>query len=121
MPSVSDRQHRAMQAAAHGQSTLGIPKSVGREFVKADQQQPKRPSKTHRGRRSRGNHALKMGFSESEPASVASPDGQYHVHKDGSDHMGEANKALEKARAHPTKAGTLKHLFVALSKLKKAK
>lgn len=36
MPSVSEKQHRAMEAAAHGHSTLGIPKSVGEEFVAAD-------------------------------------------------------------------------------------
>ena len=36
MPSVSDKQHRAMESAAHGHSTLGIPKSVGQEFVAAD-------------------------------------------------------------------------------------
>jgi hypothetical protein len=36
MPSVSSAQHRAMEAAAHGHSTLGIPKSVGEEFVNAD-------------------------------------------------------------------------------------
>ena len=36
MPSVSDKQHRAMEAAAHGHSTLGIPKSVGQDFVAAD-------------------------------------------------------------------------------------
>lgn len=36
MPSSSDKQHRAMEAAAHGHSTLGIPQSVGQEFVKAD-------------------------------------------------------------------------------------
>ena len=36
MPSVSDKQHRAMQAAAHGKSTLGIPKKVGAEFAAAD-------------------------------------------------------------------------------------
>jgi hypothetical protein len=36
MPSTSEKQRRAMQAAAHGKSTLGIPKSVGKEFVKAD-------------------------------------------------------------------------------------
>lgn len=34
--SVSEKQERAMQAAAHGKSTLGIPKSVGEEFVKKD-------------------------------------------------------------------------------------
>ncbi|OYV83433.1 MAG: hypothetical protein B7X04_04310 [Parcubacteria group bacterium 21-54-25] len=36
MPSVSEKQHNAMEAAAHGHSTLGIPESVGKEFVKAD-------------------------------------------------------------------------------------
>ena len=38
MPSVSKKQEKAMQAAAHGKSNLGIPKKVGKEFVKADQQ-----------------------------------------------------------------------------------
>ncbi|HEX7894095.1 MAG TPA: NUDIX domain-containing protein, partial [Terriglobales bacterium] len=36
MPSTSEAQHNAMEAAAHGHSTLGIPKSVGEEFVEAD-------------------------------------------------------------------------------------
>jgi len=36
MPSVSDKQHNAMEAAAHGKSTLGIPSSVGKKFVAAD-------------------------------------------------------------------------------------
>jgi hypothetical protein len=36
MPSVSEKQHRAMEAAAHGKSTLHIPKKVGKEFAKAD-------------------------------------------------------------------------------------
>jgi len=36
MPSKSAKQHRAMEAAAHGHSTLGIPKKVAQEFVAAD-------------------------------------------------------------------------------------
>lgn len=36
MPSVSNAQHNAMEAAAHSHSTLGIPASVGKEFVAAD-------------------------------------------------------------------------------------
>ena len=36
MPSKTDKQHRAMEAAAHGNSTLGIPQSVGQKFVAAD-------------------------------------------------------------------------------------
>lgn len=35
-PPVSEKQRRAMEAAAHGHSTLGIPKSVGQEFVGKD-------------------------------------------------------------------------------------
>jgi 8-oxo-dGTP pyrophosphatase MutT (NUDIX family) len=34
--SVSGPQHRAMEAAAHGHSTIGIPQSVGQEFHEAD-------------------------------------------------------------------------------------
>ena len=34
MPIKSERQRRAMQAAAHGRSTLGIPKKVAQEFLK---------------------------------------------------------------------------------------
>ena len=36
MPPVSEAQRRAMRAAASGKSTLGIPKSVGRDYSKAD-------------------------------------------------------------------------------------
>lgn len=36
--SVSEAQHNAMLAAAAGHSTLGIPQSVGEEFVRADKE-----------------------------------------------------------------------------------
>ena len=36
MPSKSQAQHNAMEAAAHGGSTLGIPAKVGKEFAAAD-------------------------------------------------------------------------------------
>lgn len=35
MPYVSKAQQGAMYAASEGKSTLGIPKKVGKEFVKA--------------------------------------------------------------------------------------
>lgn len=35
MPDESKKQFRAMQAAAHGKSNIGIPKKVGKEFTKA--------------------------------------------------------------------------------------
>ena len=34
--SVSEPQHKAMEAAAHGHSNIGIPKDVGKEFAEAD-------------------------------------------------------------------------------------
>jgi hypothetical protein len=36
MPSVSEAQRKAMAAAASGNSTIGIPKAVGKEFIAAD-------------------------------------------------------------------------------------
>lgn len=39
MPVVSEKQRRAMWAAAEGKSNLGIPKEVGKEFVKADSEE----------------------------------------------------------------------------------
>ncbi len=44
MPSISQKQHNAMEAAAHGKSTLGIPKSVGSDFVNADSRRNKMSS-----------------------------------------------------------------------------
>ena len=45
MPSKTPKQHRAMMAAAHGHSTLGIPQKVGQDFVAADASKPAALSK----------------------------------------------------------------------------
>ena len=46
MPSKTAKQHRAMAAAAAGRSTIGIPQSVGKEFMKADAKgKPKRKAR----------------------------------------------------------------------------
>jgi hypothetical protein len=53
MPIKSEAQQKAMYAAAAGKSTLGIPKKVGKEFVKAGKAQanlPKRVPKKAAGR-----------------------------------------------------------------------
>jgi hypothetical protein len=42
MPMKSKAQNRAMHAAASGKSNLGIPKKVGKEFVKAQNGKPVR-------------------------------------------------------------------------------
>jgi hypothetical protein len=48
MPSISPKQHRAMEAAKAGRSTLGIPAKVGKDFVNADKAKgvPKTPAPT---------------------------------------------------------------------------
>lgn len=45
MPVVSEAQRRAMYAAKEGKSTLGIPKSVGAEFIAATPAGKKLPSR----------------------------------------------------------------------------
>jgi hypothetical protein len=45
MPVVSEAQRRAMYAAKEGKSTLGIPKSVGAEFIAATPPGAKLPAK----------------------------------------------------------------------------
>lgn len=63
MPSVSDKQHNAMEAAAHGHSTLGIPKSVGQDFVAAD----KHMSHAHKANYNSDHHADDHGLSNAHP------------------------------------------------------
>jgi hypothetical protein len=43
MPIKSEQQQKAMYAAAAGKSTLGIPKKVGKEFIKAGKAQANLP------------------------------------------------------------------------------
>ena len=42
MPPKTARQRRAMGAAAAGKSTLGIPKSVGKKFLKHKKRKKKK-------------------------------------------------------------------------------
>jgi hypothetical protein len=48
MPPRSEAQRKAMHAAASGHSTIGIPKSVGKEFSAADKG-GKLPKHVHKG------------------------------------------------------------------------
>jgi len=43
MPSTSHKQEVAMRIAAAGKSNIGIPQSVGKEFVAADKKKKKKP------------------------------------------------------------------------------
>ena len=58
MPVKSGKQFRAMKAAKHGKSTLGIPKRVAEEFIKETPRKKrrkfakqKRPKTRGRGKR----------------------------------------------------------------------
>jgi hypothetical protein len=50
MPAKSQAQARAMFAASEGKSTLGIPKSVGREFADATPSVKALPKRVKRGK-----------------------------------------------------------------------
>lgn len=54
MPMKSKAQMGAMYAAAAGKSTLGIPKKVAKEFIKAGKAQPKLPNKVPKRAAGRG-------------------------------------------------------------------
>lgn len=54
MPYKSKDQQAAMYAAASGKSTLGIPKKVGKEFVKAGKAKPNLPQKVQKRAAGRG-------------------------------------------------------------------
>ena len=54
MPYESKAQKGAMYAAAAGKSTLGIPKKVGKEFVKAGPASNKLPNKVAKSAAGRG-------------------------------------------------------------------
>lgn len=54
MPYKSKAQQGAMYAAAAGKSTLGIPKKVGKEFVKAGPAKANLPQKVQKRASGRG-------------------------------------------------------------------
>jgi hypothetical protein len=54
MPIKSKDQMAAMYAAAAGNSTIGIPKKVGKEFVKAGKARPNLPQKVQKRAAGRG-------------------------------------------------------------------
>jgi hypothetical protein len=59
-PFASEAQRRAMYAAAEGNSTIGIPKKVGKEYVSAskDQDTSKLPEKVEKGKILEGKNDL---------------------------------------------------------------
>ena len=54
MPMESKQQMKAMYAAAAGKSTLGIPKKVGKEFVKSGKAKPNLPKTVNKRAAGRG-------------------------------------------------------------------
>lgn len=54
MPIVSEKQKGAMYAAAAGKSTIGIPKKIGKEFVKAGPVSKNLPNKVQKRAAGRG-------------------------------------------------------------------
>jgi hypothetical protein len=54
MPIKSEAQQKAMYAAAAGKSNIGIPKKVGKEFIKAGKAQANLPQKVTKRASGRG-------------------------------------------------------------------
>ena len=54
MPVKSEQQMKAMYAAAAGKSTLGIPKKVAKEFIKAGKAKPNLPKTVSKKAAGRG-------------------------------------------------------------------
>ena len=54
MPIKSQAQYGAMAEAAKGKSTLGIPKKVGKEFLRAGKAKPNLPNKVPKRAAGRG-------------------------------------------------------------------
>lgn len=119
MPVVSQQQNAAMHAAAQGHSTLGIPASVGKDFVNASHGMhvsalPQRvqsplesmtglPSgKTHRGKRSRGkgpkNHAA-VATQHAKDVASAMASGDHAKAKTSALHLANALHAITKKPA----------------------
>lgn len=54
MPYTSKQQQKAMYAAAEGKSNIGIPKKIGKEFVKAGPSSKNLPNKVPKKASGRG-------------------------------------------------------------------
>lgn len=85
MPPVSEKQRRAMRAAAAGNSNIGIPKKVGAEYSSADkggklpESAPKDPPEkgspppnTQQSHEAREREVLGAGYEQHEAAEKAS-------------------------------------------------
>lgn len=118
MPSVSQAQNRAMHAAAEGNSTLGIPKSVGQEFVSADQgskvgalpekadpksKHPKRRGKRGRGRAKHVNHTPALQRLQQAHEAVSRGDITQGMHHIGHalNHLRQAARTTAPAQPQP--------------------
>ncbi len=75
-PPVSEKQRRAMYAAAEGKSNLGIPTSVGKEFVGKDEgfEESKHP-RAENGQFGSGGSPKKSKLSSSEKSTISSYSG----------------------------------------------
>lgn len=59
MPSKSPAQHRLMEAAAHTKGGFaGVPQSIGKEFVSADEKEERRLGREE----NEGKHCDKHGY-----------------------------------------------------------
>lgn len=90
MPATSKAQFHAMQAAKHGRSTIGIPASVGRDFVAATPSPGRLPARAEaEGKAEPGDRPAEE---RGEPAQAKPKGGgQFQLKKSGKK-LGRANR-----------------------------
>lgn len=91
-PPVSEKQRRAMYAAAGGHSTLGIPQSVGKEFINADDYEESKHPRDRSGKWTSGGGG--GGAAPEEQSAAAARAGL----------MGRAKQAVKAGAGHAVKA-----------------
>ena len=106
MPPVSQAQRKAMHAAASGNSTIGIPKSVGKDFSDADKG-GKLPMKAKKKYDRSSHYPGNPGFPSSSEAGGSPPKAAYAAHESREKEiMGAGYEAHEKAEAASYRGGT---------------
>jgi hypothetical protein len=95
MPSVSGNQHRFMEMIAHDPGRakqLGVPTSVGKEFVAADKAKvdQDRTAKSHADAKSRGLTYKQVAHEHGTSKTTSHRKAKSHFMRDGYNNLGSA-------------------------------
>ncbi len=117
MPSVSKAQNAAMRSAAEGRSTLGIPKSVGQDFVTAQHGHPIKGLPEHVTQKPTGNPGFNPLFGRNVAPTLTPKQKKARV----SHHLARSAWHAGQALAHLDEGTAADHTNSALDALEDAK